>query len=429
MEKDYEVVYLDMLDGAEFEKLCARIFHKLGIGRVEDVPYVGDEGRDILIHLKEGGLVVVECKHHPRGLIGRPIIQKLHSAVISSGASKGILVTTGRFTAEAIEYAKKVSKHTPIELVDIIRLRDIADRAGIKLIYGSDQTTIYTICTSETTVILSKIQRLVGDFLSSPLPAPSVLDISPFMLRLRPVYLIGYDIHADFVTSVGVIHSIHEENKAYLLDGENGNPLDEKTATFVLRSGLSNSGLIPKSSYRIVRGSFNLDITTLKKIVKDHIAKKYTTTVEYRGRNNVWYTKVCTPGERDINIRNVKLVLLPVWHFAITALRKKYNLTLIEDTKEMSIISTDLFTCRICNKAVSGGMLLCNECGNVTHRPKFLKRHGVVCKECGKTICINCAYFVRYLLIFRKYICGTCAKSLGNHAKRLKTKKHDKWSK
>jgi hypothetical protein len=38
----------------------------------------------------------------PLGSIGRPIVQKLHSAIITSKAAKGMLVATGHFTQEAL---------------------------------------------------------------------------------------------------------------------------------------------------------------------------------------------------------------------------------------------------------------------------------------------------------------------------------------
>lgn len=55
----HETVVLETLDGYEFEKLCAKIFQKLEYGTVEIMPLSGDAGRDLLIHTREG-LVVVE---------------------------------------------------------------------------------------------------------------------------------------------------------------------------------------------------------------------------------------------------------------------------------------------------------------------------------------------------------------------------------
>lgn len=93
-------VFLDKMSGFEFEDLIADILTRLELGKVEKVLYTQDGGRDILVR-SPNGLIVVECKHHPKGSIGRPVVQKLHSAVITSKALKGILVTTGHFTKEA----------------------------------------------------------------------------------------------------------------------------------------------------------------------------------------------------------------------------------------------------------------------------------------------------------------------------------------
>lgn len=98
-------IYLNSIDGFEFEKVCRIIFSNLNYGYVESTPLVGDKGRDLIIHSNEGK-ILVECKHHPKSSIGRPVVQKLHSAVISEGAIKGIIVTTGTFSKDAILHAK-----------------------------------------------------------------------------------------------------------------------------------------------------------------------------------------------------------------------------------------------------------------------------------------------------------------------------------
>ena len=126
---DFDSVQLDSLDGYAFQRFCAHLFQKLNLGTIEYTPYSGDEGRDLVIHLSEGGLAIVECKHQPKTSVGRPVIQKLHSAVVSSNAKKGILVTTGKFTNEAVVHAAKLTP--PIELIDRAKLADLASLANI----------------------------------------------------------------------------------------------------------------------------------------------------------------------------------------------------------------------------------------------------------------------------------------------------------
>jgi hypothetical protein len=48
-----ETVYLDTLDGFEFEDLCVKIFERLRWGRVERIGLTKDGGRDIIIHLPQ----------------------------------------------------------------------------------------------------------------------------------------------------------------------------------------------------------------------------------------------------------------------------------------------------------------------------------------------------------------------------------------
>jgi len=124
--KEVETVFLDSLDGFGFESLCQRIFQKAGLGQVERIGGVSDAGRDLIIHDNKNKKIVVECKHQPKTSIGRPIVQKLHSAIISEGTNKGIIVTTGKFSKQAIDYIKELSDGTNIELIGMLKLTELA---------------------------------------------------------------------------------------------------------------------------------------------------------------------------------------------------------------------------------------------------------------------------------------------------------------
>jgi restriction endonuclease Mrr len=57
--------------------------------------------------------IVVECKH--TDAVGRPVVQKLHSAVATfefDGHKRGMVATTGRFTGPAEEYAERFALKT-----------------------------------------------------------------------------------------------------------------------------------------------------------------------------------------------------------------------------------------------------------------------------------------------------------------------------
>ncbi|GBC68424.1 hypothetical protein HRbin01_00106 [archaeon HR01] len=406
-----EIVYLDTLNGYEFEKLCAQIFTKLGWGEVEDVQDVWDEGRDLLIKTPHGELWVVECKHQPGNSIGRPIVQKLHSAVISSNAQMGILITTGGFSQAAIEYARKISNKAKIELIDMLKLIDLADRAGIKIITTSATTPyIFTYGYSKNIEHLIKKLNIIYDrFLSHPFQAIEILKIKPIKLDLKPLVYVKYDIHANFQTTVGIVHTIHETDKVLFIDGSDGQILNKEISSFLIKSNLSRFEQESVLPCPITRENLNYRLDTIIKIAKQHIIQKHTTTVAYYGRNKVRYVKTCRPNERHIHIRDVKLVLMPSWFSTFYAFRQKYNCFIVENDHGIIITSTDIFNCRVCGKEILTQALLCNNCGNVTHTPRIFRSHGFICKKCGKTICRNCAFWMRRLLFFKRILCETCA--------------------
>lgn len=98
---------LKSLDPFEFEKYIADIFRMKGY--IADVTRrSGDGGKDIILS-KDNVRSIVECKRYNATKVGRPDIQKFHSAIIDSNAQNGFYITTGAFTSPAIEYAEDKS--------------------------------------------------------------------------------------------------------------------------------------------------------------------------------------------------------------------------------------------------------------------------------------------------------------------------------
>ena len=94
-------LFLEDSDGDTFESICQHIFEEYFHVMVERTPLVGDGGKDLKIHYP-GGMVYVECKHQANP-VGRPIVQKFHSAMITDHISRGIIVSTGGFSKDAYE--------------------------------------------------------------------------------------------------------------------------------------------------------------------------------------------------------------------------------------------------------------------------------------------------------------------------------------
>jgi len=405
--KRTEFVYLHSLDGFEFEKLCATIFERLGYGRVEDVPDTGDEGRDLIIHAADGTKVVVECKHHYDETIGRPIVQKLHSAAHTEGAVKGILVTTGKFSAEAIAHARKV--HPPIELIDLNLLRDLAERARIHLATLEREVPVgyYPISTDENVAALFR-SNFSKNLVSHPSPVSRILELYESRLRLWPAYRLRYSVHHDFHTSVGKIHSIHLDNLELLIDGANGQAVESGIMRFLSNIPTLTREEVSEHISKAERGRFALDQTTLAKIAKETIADLHTEVVSYYGRNNVRYTARCTPGERSILIQDVTQTFVPEWFVSFFILSKQYSFRLIERPNDVYDLDHRL-SCRICQGRIADSVLLCNSCGNIVHNTR---KEGCLCKACGKSICRLCTHWTRRWLILKSYFCEECAKTI-----------------
>jgi len=95
----------------------------------------GDGGIDGVIKQDPLGLdvVYVQAKRWTDQSIGRPHLQQFAGALRGRGASKGVFITTGKFTADAVEYANG----NP----DRIVLIDGRELARLMVLHGVGVTT------------------------------------------------------------------------------------------------------------------------------------------------------------------------------------------------------------------------------------------------------------------------------------------------
>lgn len=97
-----------------FEQVVVDLIVKMGYGgSVEEagtrLGRSGDEGIDGIIKEDKLGLDLIYLQAKKwEGTVGRPEIQKFLGALISQGAKKGVFITTGKFSREAIEFNPKV---------------------------------------------------------------------------------------------------------------------------------------------------------------------------------------------------------------------------------------------------------------------------------------------------------------------------------
>ncbi len=118
----FEEIDLQSLNGLEFEQVCEQLVKKMGF-ETEVTKASGDGGIDIVATNNSpllSGKYIIQCKRYS-GSVGEPIIRDLYGVVTSERANKGILMTSGTFTRQAIDFAEG----KPIELIDGIELRKL----------------------------------------------------------------------------------------------------------------------------------------------------------------------------------------------------------------------------------------------------------------------------------------------------------------
>jgi restriction system protein len=119
---------------AFFEQLVLQLLHALGYGTsltdLQHIGRTGDGGIDGVISLDRLGLekVYVQAKRWQNN-VGRPEVQGFYGALAGRRATKGVIITTAGYTADAREFAESVSDR--IVLVDGTRLTQLMMDCGV----------------------------------------------------------------------------------------------------------------------------------------------------------------------------------------------------------------------------------------------------------------------------------------------------------
>lgn len=103
------------LGGHEFEDLVEKLLIKMGFSTEGRKPSA-DGGIDIIAVSSKPmlqGRYIIQCKRYSNP-VSAPTIRDLYGVVNATNANKGILITTSKFTSDAIEFAQD----KPIELID-----------------------------------------------------------------------------------------------------------------------------------------------------------------------------------------------------------------------------------------------------------------------------------------------------------------------
>ena len=127
--EDWKVELLEILQNistSAFERLCKRLLRESGFTQVKVTGKSGDGGIDGVGVLKVGGMisfpVVFQCKRY-KGKVGSSKVRDLRGAM-AGRADKGLLITTGTFTKDARDEARRDGTF----LIDLIDGNDLMEK-------------------------------------------------------------------------------------------------------------------------------------------------------------------------------------------------------------------------------------------------------------------------------------------------------------
>lgn len=102
------------MTGYEFEDFIEKLFKKMRY-RVRNIKHSGDEGVDLMAY-KGRERISIQTKRWKNGLARSREVQIVLGTLVSKKATRSIIITTSRFTRQAVKLAKRNS--SKIELWD-----------------------------------------------------------------------------------------------------------------------------------------------------------------------------------------------------------------------------------------------------------------------------------------------------------------------
>jgi restriction system protein len=92
------------LSWADFELLVGESFRARGY-TVKETGGGGADGGVDLIAWRDGRTTLVQCKHWKTYTVGVPVVREMLGLMTARGAAEGCVITSGRFTTEAQQFA------------------------------------------------------------------------------------------------------------------------------------------------------------------------------------------------------------------------------------------------------------------------------------------------------------------------------------
>ena len=97
----------------QFERLTGEAFRRRGFQVTENTSLGADGGIDLVLY-KNGEKYLVQCKQWRAFKVGVGVVRELYGVMAAEGAAGGFVVTSGRFTKDACNFAQRRN----VELID-----------------------------------------------------------------------------------------------------------------------------------------------------------------------------------------------------------------------------------------------------------------------------------------------------------------------
>lgn len=113
LRQNIDIQWLNGLSWQEFERITAAVYRQKGF-HVTETGGGGSDGGIDLILTGNGQRTLVQCKKWRGFKVGVKPVRELYGVMIAEGAQRGILMTSGIFTNDALRWAEG----KPLELID-----------------------------------------------------------------------------------------------------------------------------------------------------------------------------------------------------------------------------------------------------------------------------------------------------------------------
>ena len=139
---------LQLVPWDKFEELSAAYYRARGYSVVHTGKAGPDGGFDLVLR-KDGERILVQCKKYVREPVGVRMLREFYGVVISEGAHRGIFITTGDFTPDAMEFGLR---HANLDLIPGRRFAQMVQLLNVSVGAPHDQGRDHEVTLQEEPV-------------------------------------------------------------------------------------------------------------------------------------------------------------------------------------------------------------------------------------------------------------------------------------